>query len=304
VKEMKNILPPRTPDAVTRVQHLLLLEECNGMWDVIPISRAINYLHENPPPTEMNEEELGAYEDAIPFDVGSDEWCFTILIMRKKTHNIVGRSMIYDLEGDGPGYSLLLKDQGPKDALRENGIVCGHCLNTSPSHRCSKCKILKYCSRECQSSNWEKHKKQCRKERLKKSSDDDSREARMRWVDENGSAILFVRRHVYPMYQDMPRYIGSIPAFYTESVHALFKRVYEKVGTNVYTVYGKELGETLFQDHGGLATLRAADSIIPKVIQNFPLTTNNQQVEMQQKMVAEVLARRLLDWDGIGGYWS
>ena len=101
------------------------------------------------------------------------------------------------------------------------------------------------------------------------------------------------------MFEDMQQY----------KVHDdLFKDVYSKVGTNTFKVYGKELGETLFRDHGGIETLRAAESIIPTVIQNYPLTyTNDQEKEIHQKMIAEVLARRLLSssWDGIGGWgWS
>jgi len=201
---------------------------------------------------------------------------------------------------------LLAKDQSAKDALIENGIVCGQCLKISPTNRCSKCKILKYCSKECQASHWEVHKKQCRKDRLKPSTEHE-RSTRKRWVEENGCAVLFVRHHVYPRYQDMTNYIGTIPSFYTESVHnTLFKPVYNKVGTNTYTVYGKELGETLFRDHGGIETLYAAESIIPSVIQNYPLTTNDHETEYQQKMIAEVLARRIMSssWDGIGGWMS
>ena len=38
-----------TPATLTRLKHLLLLEECNGLWDIIPISKAITHLHEHPP---------------------------------------------------------------------------------------------------------------------------------------------------------------------------------------------------------------------------------------------------------------
>ena len=47
--------------------HLLLLEECNAMWDVIAISKAINYLHENDPFLSgiSTEEDLRAYEETF-----------------------------------------------------------------------------------------------------------------------------------------------------------------------------------------------------------------------------------------------
>ena len=300
-----------TPATLTRLKHLLLLEECNGLWDIIPISKAITYLHEHPPPLGCDsEEDMHAYQEAIPFDVGSDEWCFTVLILLKPVPYMslssgwnctTYCSNIYDYDDSEPR-RLLAKDQSAKDALIENGFVCGQCLKISPANRCSKCKILKYCSKECQASHWEVHKKQCRKDRLKPSTEHE-RSTRKRWVEENGSAVLFVRNHCYPRYQDMTRYTGTIPSFYTESVHnTLFRPVYNKVGTNTYTVYGKELGETLFRDHGGIETLREAVSIIPLVIQN--LTTNDHESENQ--LIAEVLARRILSssWDGIGGWMS
>ena len=215
--------------------------------------------------------------------------------------------LYYDYE-ENPRFSLMMKNQDPKDAVIESGLVCGECFKVSPKHRCSKCKVLKYCSRDCQAASWGKHKKQCREERLKPSSERSDRATRKRWAEENGAAVLFIRHHVYPMFEDMQQYIGSIPTFYTKQVHDdLFKDVYSKVGTNTFKVYGKELGETLFRDHGGIETLRAAESIIPTVIQNYPLTyTNDQEKEIHQKMIAEVFARRLLSssWDGIGGWMS
>ena len=104
----------------------------------------------------------------------------------------------------------MMKDQDPKDAVIESGLVCGECFKVSPKH-CSKCKILKYCSRDCQAASWGKHKKQCREERLKPSSERSDRATRKRWAEENGAAVLFIRHHVYPMFEDMQQYIGSIP---------------------------------------------------------------------------------------------
>jgi len=101
VKEMKELIAnmdSSSPATLTRVKHLLLLEECNGLWDIIPISKAINYLHEHPPPTD-SEEVLAAYLDTIPLDVGSDEWCFTVLILIKQIP-FTSRSNIYDYYDD------------------------------------------------------------------------------------------------------------------------------------------------------------------------------------------------------------
>lgn len=39
---------------------------------------------------------------------------------------------------------------------------CGHCDNLSPQmHKCSVCKIARYCNRECQRADWPKHKTLC-----------------------------------------------------------------------------------------------------------------------------------------------
>jgi len=94
VKELKELtanMDSSSPADITRVKHLLLLEECNGLWDIVPISKAINYLHENPPPIGYDsEEDMHAYQEAIPFDVGSDEWCFAVLILLKPVPLLVG----------------------------------------------------------------------------------------------------------------------------------------------------------------------------------------------------------------------
>ena len=182
------------PTIDTRRKHLQLLEECNSMWDVIPLSKAINYLNENYPAPHLNdespatEEEKQAYERAIPFDVGSAGVCFIILLLYKPVQS--GR--IYGDYNDDPKNSLLLMDQGPKDAVIENGFVCGQCLKISPKQRCSRCKILKYCSQECQSSHWKDHKKQCRAERLKPSKEYERQTRRRYAADENGAAITFI----------------------------------------------------------------------------------------------------------------
>ena len=49
-------------------------------------------------------------------------------------------------------------------AMLRDKFVCArpNCLN-SPSSRCSKCKCIFYCSKECQVADWRRHKKACRK---------------------------------------------------------------------------------------------------------------------------------------------
>ena len=40
--------------------------------------------------------------------------------------------------------------------------------------RCSRCKKFNYCSKECQTSDWKKHKKQCKKPEEKGSPSNDN----------------------------------------------------------------------------------------------------------------------------------
>ena len=41
------------------------------------------------------------------------------------------------------------------------------------SFRCSRCKIAKYCSKECQKAAWKQHKKQCKSDASPTSGDTD-----------------------------------------------------------------------------------------------------------------------------------
>ncbi|KAF7359216.1 Zinc finger MYND domain-containing protein 10 [Mycena sanguinolenta] len=42
-------------------------------------------------------------------------------------------------------------------------MVCGKCANPSGSLKCSRCKIMTYCNRECQVAHWPEHKIRCKK---------------------------------------------------------------------------------------------------------------------------------------------
>ncbi|KAJ6500621.1 hypothetical protein C8R45DRAFT_75534 [Mycena sanguinolenta] len=42
-------------------------------------------------------------------------------------------------------------------------MVCGKCANPSGSLKCSRCKIMTYCNRECQAAHWPEHKIRCKK---------------------------------------------------------------------------------------------------------------------------------------------
>ena len=38
---------------------------------------------------------------------------------------------------------------------------CGHCGKPEGKQRCSRCKVVYYCGRECQNTDWKEHKKTC-----------------------------------------------------------------------------------------------------------------------------------------------
>jgi plasmid rolling circle replication initiator protein Rep len=40
--------------------------------------------------------------------------------------------------------------------------ICNLCENKA-TYQCGKCKITRYCSKECQIEDWERHKKICKK---------------------------------------------------------------------------------------------------------------------------------------------
>ena len=95
-------------------------------------------------------------------------------------------------------------------------------------------------------------------------------------------------------------------AFYTDEIHAEFEKLYNYVGKNTFQIYGREVGQLLYEKHNLLA-LQVAETILPNVINSFSFPPQSLEgKEKDQQMTAEVLARRLLSssWDGIGGWES
>ncbi|KAJ7349067.1 hypothetical protein DFH08DRAFT_134740 [Mycena albidolilacea] len=41
-------------------------------------------------------------------------------------------------------------------------MVCSQCSNRSGALKCSRCKMMTYCNRECQAAHWPVHKKHCK----------------------------------------------------------------------------------------------------------------------------------------------
>ena len=51
--------------------------------------------------------------------------------------------------------------QSQKQQLSSNSNVCAQCHDPAPKQRCSRCKTARYCSRECQTKHWPRHKGRC-----------------------------------------------------------------------------------------------------------------------------------------------
>jgi ankyrin repeat protein len=56
-----------------------------------------------------------------------------------------------------------MAQMGPKRRAKFMGRACYNCFKTQPDkmHLCSLCQVAKYCSKECQQSNWPRHKTTC-----------------------------------------------------------------------------------------------------------------------------------------------
>jgi len=48
-----------------------------------------------------------------------------------------------------------------KCILQDEGSYCSTCGAEKPDKKCSKCKAVQYCDRECQRLHWFMHKKNC-----------------------------------------------------------------------------------------------------------------------------------------------
>jgi hypothetical protein len=49
--------------------------------------------------------------------------------------------------------------------LTRRQAVCGGCAKPYGLQRCSSCKIIKFCSRDCQKSAWKFHKQACQQKK-------------------------------------------------------------------------------------------------------------------------------------------
>ncbi|XP_072388562.1 ankyrin repeat and MYND domain-containing protein 2-like [Diabrotica undecimpunctata] len=73
------------------------------------------------------------------------------------------RQMVASLAGDDPPPSLVVihhainGQRGFEDCIS----ICNTCGEEKPAKKCSKCKVVQYCDRNCQRLHWHWHKKAC-----------------------------------------------------------------------------------------------------------------------------------------------
>ena len=84
------------------------------------------------------------------------------------------------------------KKQKKKDKIFLQAFLCDHCFKTSTGEKgllkCGKCKVARYCNRECQKADWSTHKPRCanakklRDDGIKISGSKESYNRKMNWV--------------------------------------------------------------------------------------------------------------------------
>lgn len=63
-----------------------------------------------------------------------------------------------------PAFDILRQSILGSNVFADNIAFCDACGEENPSKKCSKCKIVSYCDRECQRIHWFAHKKVCARE--------------------------------------------------------------------------------------------------------------------------------------------
>lgn len=73
------------------------------------------------------------------------------------------RQMVTALAGKDPlsALSVITSAINGQRGFVDNVVVCYACGEEKPSKKCSKCKSVQYCDRECQRLHWFVHKKSC-----------------------------------------------------------------------------------------------------------------------------------------------
>lgn len=62
-----------------------------------------------------------------------------------------------------PAFDILKQSIMGHNVFADQTVYCDACNEENPSKKCSKCKVVQYCDRECQRLHWFIHKKTCGK---------------------------------------------------------------------------------------------------------------------------------------------
>ena len=88
---------------------------------------------------------------------GEYNWQLTVVICSAECAN-KSPQIVERLEARMHLASLL---NGEEVADDEEQLACEHCGNFGELKRCSRCKIVYYCSVECQRTHWKSHRSNC-----------------------------------------------------------------------------------------------------------------------------------------------
>jgi hypothetical protein len=48
-----------------------------------------------------------------------------------------------------------------EEILSAEVTPCGNCGNAEATSRCSRCRVIAYCNKDCQKAHWSLHKRMC-----------------------------------------------------------------------------------------------------------------------------------------------
>lgn len=85
-------------------------------------------------------------------------------LKRCKGHSWVYFSSLFSKTQKGMTFELTLRPSSVPVILSATGPAsCAQCAAVNPTFTCKKCKLVRYCSRQCQVANWKIHKENCKK---------------------------------------------------------------------------------------------------------------------------------------------
>lgn len=261
----------------------VLLEDCITHLDGSALRAAFTHVE-----SSLAE---GQPDKLIPFPVGSNAWCFSVLILYKPWRSLYTK----DLQ------PLLEPHQSAKDALIENGMICAECHTISVGRypvqlkRCANCRVCYYCSSKCQRAHWKQgHKERCGGSEPFVVGDSDERGVRACIAEEMQICQQFTRQHPFPAHEKMflvhqslslqedsstNKSIGPnsqhVISFYTRGLHEQVEELYQHLGKNSFEAKAVALGEYLNQV-GGVDAMKSVHSLFSTLFH----PTNDKEANM------------------------